>query len=236
MCQFLRLSDLLRENTFVTLGRGADLVSILSLFGFDGSRRRSKAFGRRDNRPSVPPSDVSASHLSTAIKSPQATIPIQAARLEKLLGEINLLFEDELNLDETLPFILRNIDGEPRLELPYDAVVTIDAESGLLTFSDQSRPSGLVVVTASEDRIIDCVICHLSTAPGQLAPQTANSAVAMLIGQTVESVERNLILQTLRHCHGSRTHAARMLGISLHTIRGKLRSYLNGPPPKRGEV
>jgi two-component system response regulator FlrC len=38
-----------------------------------------------------------------------------------------------------------------------------------------------------------------------------------LVGRTVADVERELILDTLEHCLGNRTHAANILGISIRT-------------------
>ena len=38
-------------------------------------------------------------------------------------------------------------------------------------------------------------------------------------------VERELILDTLDHCLGNRTHAAKILGISIRTLRNKLNEY-----------
>jgi two-component system response regulator FlrC len=46
-----------------------------------------------------------------------------------------------------------------------------------------------------------------------------------LVGRTVSDVERDLILDTLDHCLGNRTHAANILGISIRTLRNKLREY-----------
>ncbi|MBL8660893.1 MAG: sigma-54-dependent Fis family transcriptional regulator [Rhodospirillales bacterium] len=45
------------------------------------------------------------------------------------------------------------------------------------------------------------------------------------IGSTLAAVERELILGTLSHCLGNRTHAATILGISIRTMRNKLRQY-----------
>src|SRR5215211_4054488 len=42
---------------------------------------------------------------------------------------------------------------------------------------------------------------------------------------TVSEVERQHILDTLRRCHGNRTRAAKLLGISLRGLRLKLREY-----------
>ena len=46
-----------------------------------------------------------------------------------------------------------------------------------------------------------------------------------LVGRTLDSVERDLILNTLDKCLGNRTHAANILGISIRTLRNKLRQY-----------
>jgi len=48
---------------------------------------------------------------------------------------------------------------------------------------------------------------------------------ASLVGRTVADVERDLILETLQHCLGNRTHAANILGISIRTLRNKLQQY-----------
>lgn len=47
----------------------------------------------------------------------------------------------------------------------------------------------------------------------------------LLIGRTIASVEKELILNTLEHCSGNRTHAANILGISIRTLRNKLKEY-----------
>lgn len=45
------------------------------------------------------------------------------------------------------------------------------------------------------------------------------------IGPTVVDAERDLILSTLRRLNGNRTHTARALGISVRTVRNRLREY-----------
>jgi DNA-binding NtrC family response regulator len=60
-----------------------------------------------------------------------------------------------------------------------------------------------------------------------------------LVGRTMADVERDLIIDTLQHCLGNRTHAANILGISIRTLRNKLRQYLDEgfavPPPGDAE-
>jgi two-component system response regulator FlrC len=44
-------------------------------------------------------------------------------------------------------------------------------------------------------------------------------------GSSVSEMERKLIMATLEETNGNRTHAAKLLGISLRTLRNKLREY-----------
>jgi len=43
------------------------------------------------------------------------------------------------------------------------------------------------------------------------------------VGKTVADVERGLIIDTLQHCLGNRTHAANILGISFRTLRNEVK-------------
>jgi len=51
------------------------------------------------------------------------------------------------------------------------------------------------------------------------------NSVESLIGKTIHEVERDMIVNTLDHCLGNRTHAAKILGISIRTLRNKLNQY-----------
>jgi two-component system, response regulator FlrC len=69
------------------------------------------------------------------------------------------------------------------------------------------------------------------------AGEPGNGVVTALVGRTVADVERDLILETLNHCLGNRTHAANILGISIRTLRNKLQQYRQEgvPIPAPGE-
>ena len=43
--------------------------------------------------------------------------------------------------------------------------------------------------------------------------------------RSLAQVERDYILEMLTRCNGNRTRAARILGISVRGLRGKLRAY-----------
>jgi DNA-binding NtrC family response regulator len=57
------------------------------------------------------------------------------------------------------------------------------------------------------------------------AAEAADVAQRNQVGRTVAEVEQDLILETLDHCLGNRTHAANILGISIRTLRNKLKLY-----------
>lgn len=72
------------------------------------------------------------------------------------------------------------------------------------------------------------------------ATLAAEQVTRALVGRTVADVERDLILETLKHCLGNRTHAANILGISIRTLRNKLNEYSDAglpiPPPGASEA
>ncbi|KQZ01936.1 AAA family ATPase [Pseudolabrys sp. Root1462] len=78
------------------------------------------------------------------------------------------------------------------------------------------------------------------TGVAEQAVMAAEQVTRNLVGRTVAEVERDLILETLKHCLGNRTHAANILGISIRTLRNKLNEYsADGapiPPPHGGEM
>ena len=79
----------------------------------------------------------------------------------------------------------------------------------------------------------------IELAPGSRSatqPGMAGGApISQLVGRTMDEVERELIIETLGHTLGNRTHAATILGISIRALRNKLRDYtqagVNVPPP-----
>jgi DNA-binding NtrC family response regulator len=93
------------------------------------------------------------------------------------------------------------------------------------------------ILLATEEQITEASISlpdgtrvdSVSVSPGDAAISqvaiAAENAARNFVGQTVSEVERDLILSTLNHCLGNRTHAAKILGISIRTLRNKLNQY-----------
>jgi DNA-binding NtrC family response regulator len=75
----------------------------------------------------------------------------------------------------------------------------------------------------------------MSAAPDAQTARTASMAAEAtsrgFVGQTVAVVEQHLIIDTLSHCLGNRTHAANILGISIRTLRNKLKEYTEAGIP-----
>lgn len=51
------------------------------------------------------------------------------------------------------------------------------------------------------------------------------SVVSLLVGTTLEDLERMLIIETLNKCSGNKTMASKILGINTKTLRNKLSKY-----------
>jgi two-component system, response regulator FlrC len=99
-----------------------------------------------------------------------------------------------------------------------------EIEAGAITLAGQRAANvaqtAAAVVKSAEKQVVG------GNAPAQNAG----------IGRTVADMERELILNTLDHCLGNRTHAANILGISIRTLRNKLKEYGDAgiPVPESG--
>ena len=91
------------------------------------------------------------------------------------------------------------------------------------------------VILCSENGMIEAV--HLGLMPSsQAAPVTGPLAPSAGPDQhsrfpTLAELEKRHIFAALDHCRGNRTHAAKLLDVSIRTLRNKLHEY-NGTGPK----
>lgn len=65
----------------------------------------------------------------------------------------------------------------------------------------------------------------ISSAPSTQTVQVETSAEPDRKVHTLDEVEKHHILTALERCRGNRTHAAKVLGISVRTLRNKLNEY-----------
>ncbi len=126
-----------------------------------------------------------------------------------------------------------DVNGVPYRRLSGAALQKLSAHSWRGNVRELENTVHRAVLLATGSTIGPEAIETAGSAP-ETTPKTAGG-VTGLVGQTMERVERDLILETLGHTLGNRTHAAVILGISIRALRNKLRDYgragMTVPPP-----
>lgn len=106
----------------------------------------------------------------------------------------------------------------------------------LLSTGTEILPNA-IMLTESPSSIATAMPSTTISSPNPFPVETKTAPYT--VGQTVSDVEKNLIIDTLKHTLGNRTHAANILGISIRTLRNKLKQYAEEgneiPPPPSGE-
>jgi DNA-binding NtrC family response regulator len=68
-------------------------------------------------------------------------------------------------------------------------------------------------------------VCRNSREISFQQPTSGGEAIGAVVGQSMDEIERAAILATLANQQGNRQHAAQILGISIRTMRTKLKTY-----------
>ena len=89
----------------------------------------------------------------------------------------------------------------------------------LLTSSDEIHPQHLGLSLEGQG------VSNTNSPQALEGLKASNSEVAPLVGQTLASVERDLILSTLESCNQDSMRAAKLLGLTLKALRFKLKEY-----------
>ncbi len=116
-------------------------------------------------------------------------------------------------LSHDWPGNVRELENTMHRAVLLASDTTIEAEH--IVLPDGSRPGAKTAMIEGPD--------------GTAVQQSA-------VGRTVAEVEQDLIIDTLKHTFGNRTHAANILGISIRTLRNKLNDYTKHgvPVPQPG--
>ncbi|MEK0083237.1 sigma-54 interaction domain-containing protein [Benzoatithermus flavus] len=126
---------------------------------------------------------------------------------------------------------LARLNGLPERPLSEDAIRRLTALPWRGNVRELENCLHRAVVLARGERI-EAEDIHPTVGAGRQQEQPKATG---LVGRTVAEVERSLIIDTLRHTLGNRTQAAGILGISIRTLRNKLRQYggegVPVPPP-----
>jgi DNA-binding NtrC family response regulator len=111
--------------------------------------------------------------------------------------------------------------GKPGIRCNDDALETLRAHSWPGNVRELENAIQRAVALCSGPEIEPCDL----VLPREAASLDESAAAAFAPGTTVREMERSLICRTLNDTSGNRTRAARILGISLRTLRNKLNEF-----------
>jgi len=116
-----------------------------------------------------------------------------------------------------------DVNGVAKKKLSKPALAKIQGSRWQGNVRELENAMHRAILISLEDEI-EADAVHTSDEPAAIEKPSGSPAGAS-VGGTVADMERKLILDTLDHVLGNRTHAAKILGISIRTLRNKLKDY-----------
>ena len=157
-------------------------------------------------------------------------IPILAQHFAEQYGEQLQLGTPRLDAEflsrlqsHTWPGNVRELANFIRRVITLSGTLDLDARCFEMEF-DNLAPSHASAAARTMER-------PLQTAAWRANPMAMRAAIPAAAGTPIRELEKMHLENTLALTDGNRTHAAEMLGISLRTLRNKIREY--GLPPRR---
>ncbi len=160
-----------------------------------------------------------------ALRERPADILELAKFFVKKFAEVNGIESKEISqagIDKLIAYTwrgnIRELENTMHRAILMSAETDIEADAIFLQDSEFTQSNNTTpVATQAPDP------AGVGSANVQILENT--QGVEGLIGKTISEVERDMIVNTLDHCLGNRTHAAKILGISIRTLRNKLNLY-----------
>lgn len=152
------------------------------------------------------------------------------------LNVVNINIPDLKDRPEDVPVLAKHfikkyaeLNGLPMKDLSKEAAELLDNYLWPGNVRELENTMHRAVLLSTGDEIdVSSIILTDPTALRNSEP-TKQSTVSTPnyggAGQTLAGMERNLIIDTLKHTFGNRTQAANLLGISIRTLRNKLKQY-----------
>lgn len=129
------------------------------------------------------------------------------------------------------------LNGLPMRDLTQAALDRLTHHTWRGNVRELENAAHRAVLMATDDRL-EAADFELSESRLAAGDEVAFCSASPWVGHRMEEVEQALILDTLNHTEGNRTHAASLLGISIRALRNKLRDYAEQgaaiPPPHHG--
>ncbi len=113
-----------------------------------------------------------------------------------------------------------DVNGVTKKKLSDEAKKKVQSSKWRGNVRELENTMHRAILISVEDEI-EAEAIHLSDAPAPVKEETSQTAE----GGTLADMEKEMILNTLDQTLGNRTHAAKILGISIRTLRNKLQQY-----------
>ncbi len=140
--------------------------------------------------------------------------------LRERLGDVKILARDFL-------VKMASKSGKNIQDFSVDAMNILEAHVWHGNIRELENVIERAALTAQGPLVLpqDIAIERRITAPSEAADELSMLDRNWSPGQTLDQIEKNVILEALKYHKGNRTHTAKALGISIRTLRNKLADY-----------
>ena len=116
------------------------------------------------------------------------------------------------------------VHGRENLSLSPEAILLLNSHRwpGNIRELESTCERAVLLSLGNEVRARDI---QIQVAPEARTVATGSSETSWKPGRTLDEIERNVILEALKHFDSNRTHTAKALGISIRTLRNKLAEF-----------
>lgn len=156
-----------------------------------------------------------------------ATNPAAAGLARSAVMRLQSIARELAGINQTIgSSLVMHFSPRPHLIMGHRITIEIDLSSGFLLFIERDERSNHIFGTFEKVKLIEHVLKYaaIQCAADGHDSGTHNSNNT-LIGKSIKEIERDIIINTLNHCQGNRTRAAKILNISVRTIRNKIQLY-----------
>ena len=98
----------------------------------------------------------------------------------------------------------------------------------LLCNGEEIQPQHLLMHVSTSTTSLNQSLAQATTSVNpsvSFTNESSKDSLGIAVGMSMKEAEKKLILETLKENEGNRTHAAKILGISIRTLRNKLNEY-----------